>query len=213
MIASLSHDLANLTDDTIEYQEKGVSFQDAIASVENVCRTALVSIGHQLAGPAGALLANLLADKLILQQSMKAENVLRSIEVGVTAGYIADHIDQHVDSPNIPNIQNIQKMKRILSNVTHNSVRNTPSLLINEKFDHTYTLVDFLSTLLKMAEKDAMSKAFPIGINNDRTEKLFDKYKNLDLLSFTKIMDGYHQALKELVTNLQISQVIKEERD
>lgn len=90
VISKINADLARELDKVVELSNDGVDIVDATTSFENVSRSVLLYVGSVVAGPAGSALANVLADRFIDNKNLTEKDLLKSLVIGMTAGYAGE---------------------------------------------------------------------------------------------------------------------------
>ncbi|MBF0298341.1 MAG: hypothetical protein HQK51_06450, partial [Oligoflexia bacterium] len=144
VIFKISHDIANIIDNTIKIQDKGVAYVDAVTSFENVTRVALVSLASQLAGPAGSALANVISDKYISKKEMSSSEILKSLSIGLAAGYAAEHVSEITK----------EGFKNFASSLASNGIVDVGNIVLD---DRAYSSADLMAMILRSATSGVSS--------------------------------------------------------
>ncbi|MBF0361953.1 MAG: ParB N-terminal domain-containing protein [Oligoflexia bacterium] len=138
LLRKFSNDLANMVDDTIKIQNKGIHYLAAAASFENVARTALITFSTACGGgPAGAALANLIADRFIERKTLTVRSFIQNVAVGATAGYVAEYAS---------GCKTLKESAPFIGNLSQNAINDAGNIIINGQ---SYTSADFIAMTLR----------------------------------------------------------------
>jgi hypothetical protein len=141
-LKNVSEDMAKMTLKMNNFENKGIGYVEAAATFENVARTALIAVSTTFGGgPAGAALANVIADKYISKKKLTAESALKSMAVGMAAGYAADKI-------NLLLLQSghSARLAHMAGEVSRNVVGDGVNVVVNHS---SYNAADFISSVLR----------------------------------------------------------------
>ncbi|MBF0314875.1 MAG: hypothetical protein HQK52_15745 [Oligoflexia bacterium] len=146
VLSKISKDLARMVDDTVKIQDKGIHYLDAAASFENVARTALIGFASACgSGPAGAALANLIADRFIEKKTLTLQSFTQSVIVGATAGYVAEQVQM---------CSALGKGATFASHLAQGTVNDAGDIILNDK---SYTSADFIAMALRAGMASTIS--------------------------------------------------------
>ncbi len=138
VLAKISKDLAKELERVVSLSEDGVDIVDATTSFENVAKTAMMYVGSTVGGPAGAALANMLADRFILKKKMSEGDLLKSFAIGMTAGYAGEFAAGFAESGSI--------LSASYSNVANRISQDVGGVIVN---GDSYSSDEFAKSLVQ----------------------------------------------------------------